>query len=71
MGHKVSDVLETTVKQLEQVADLAYQRWENEGRPSGRNLDLWAWAEAQILAGQNLPVVNPPASVPVYSQPVA
>jgi hypothetical protein len=44
--------IQTEINALEVVANLAYQRWEAEGRPSGRNLDIWSWAEDQLLASQ-------------------
>ncbi len=27
---------------------LAHQKWENEGRPAGRDLDHWQWALAEV-----------------------
>jgi hypothetical protein len=41
----------TNVNDLEEIADLAYHRWEDEGRPAGRNLEIWSWAEVHFMAG--------------------
>jgi hypothetical protein len=32
----------------EQVRQLAYDRWEREGRRDGHDLEDWAWAEANV-----------------------
>jgi hypothetical protein len=32
------------------VSRLAYQLWENAGRPSGRDLEFWLTAEAKVRA---------------------
>ncbi|MGJ3264720.1 MAG: DUF2934 domain-containing protein [Salinarimonas sp.] len=31
----------------------AYELWEGEGRPDGRMHDHWAWAEAELMAGED------------------
>jgi hypothetical protein len=36
----------------EAVARRAYQLWQAEGQPAGRDLDYWLRAEAQIQSGQ-------------------
>ncbi|MBI5683496.1 MAG: DUF2934 domain-containing protein [Verrucomicrobia bacterium] len=35
-----------------EIAALAYQIWEQEGRPQGRDLEHWAKAEAQLKAAR-------------------
>ena len=34
----------------------AYQLWDEEGRPSGRDKEHWQQAEAELVAGQSPPV---------------
>ena len=41
------------------VSRLAYQLWENAGRPAARELEFWLAAEAQVRAAAN----RAPASV--------
>ncbi len=43
----------------EEIAKLARQIWEREGRQAGRDMHYWLQAERQILAGGN-PAGNPP-----------
>jgi hypothetical protein len=33
-----------------QIGALAYQKWEEAGRPQGRDLDFWLQAESQLRA---------------------
>ncbi len=40
--------IETTVAEQASVSRVAYQLWENAGRPSGRDLEFWLAAEAQV-----------------------
>lgn len=37
----------------DEIAQTAYQIWESEGRPSGRELDHWLQAKSQIGAGKS------------------
>ncbi len=57
-----------SVIELEQIANLAYQRWEAEGRPRDRNLDLWSWAETQFLTGQDPLRIPAPERSPAFSR---
>jgi hypothetical protein len=43
----------------EEIAKLARQIWEREGRQSGRDMHYWLQAERQVLAGGNR-ADNPP-----------
>jgi hypothetical protein len=64
MEAEPSDRIQASLSNLEQVAHLAWQRWESEGRPPGRNLDFWSWAEAEVLAGRHRPVTSQSAPRP-------
>jgi hypothetical protein len=35
-----------------EIASLAYQLWEQHGRPHGRDQEFWLQAEAQLLTGK-------------------
>jgi hypothetical protein len=48
----MSTTLEQTRPTHEQVALRAYQFWEQQGRPSDRDLEHWLLAEGQLLAEQ-------------------
>ncbi len=37
----------------DEIAGLAKQLWECEGRPSGRDLEYWLRAERQLLSSRN------------------
>lgn len=47
------------------VSRVAYELWENAGRPAGRDLEFWLAAEAKLRAPQQ------PAHAPVAVQPPA
>ena len=51
----------------EQIAQLAKEIWEREGRQSGRDLDYWLQAEHELLAGSERtgPGPDKPAAVAV------
>jgi hypothetical protein len=55
----------------DRIRERAYQLWEQAGRPSGRDLEFWARAEAELLLAAPAapapppPVVAPPAVVMV------
>jgi hypothetical protein len=68
MGSRRVDYTEASMKHLEEVADLAYQRWEAEGRPLGRNLDFWSWAEDQVLERRAQSEAKPGGSRPTPEQ---
>lgn len=40
------------------VSRLAYQLWENAGRPTGRDLEFWLAAEAALRATSSQPVLE-------------
>ena len=42
-----------------EIAKRAYSIWELEGRPSGRDLDLWLRAEAEVQAEAAKPAPEP------------
>jgi len=44
------------------VSELAYQKWEEHGRPRGRDLEFWTAAEAEIDGASPRP---PPGNDPV------
>lgn len=46
------------------VSRLAYQLWENAGRPTGRDLEFWLAAEGQLR-----PAARPASSAAVTGQP--
>ncbi len=71
MGTRELGGMEATLMDLEKIADLAYQRWESEGRPGGRNLDFWAWAEAEVLARPSQAGINLPPLSPTLPPPAA
>ncbi len=48
----------------EEIANLAKQIWEREGRPAGRDLECWLRAERQALSSKN-PASNLPRKLPV------
>ncbi|WP_142848886.1 DUF2934 domain-containing protein [Telmatospirillum sp. J64-1] len=48
----------------EMIRDRAYQIWEAEGRPEGRDIEHWARAEAEIRAGQKAEVTAEAAPAP-------
>jgi len=39
-----------------ETAQLAYQLWEQEGKPSGRDVEFWLKAEAQLRTAPQPPV---------------
>ena len=48
---KMNTNMESSVKHDEaSVSRLAYQLWEDAGRPAGRDLDFWLAAEAKLRA---------------------
>src|SRR5947207_5704201 len=58
----------------DRIRERAYQLWEEAGRPSGRDLEHWARAEAELLAAApRAPAPAPPvvAPLPVAPLPVA
>ena len=47
----MNKTIEKTVKTDESnVSRLAYELWENAGRPAGRDLEFWLTAEAKVRA---------------------
>jgi hypothetical protein len=44
---KLEELIRTEGPALTQ--EIAYQFWENDGRPSGRDMELWAAAERRVL----------------------
>ena len=53
-----------TAAQHGEIAKRAYSLWEIEGRPSGRELDHWLRAEAEMLAvSTDLATMVPEVSV--------
>ena len=44
-----------------EIAARAYRIWEGEGRPSGRDLDHWLRAEAELHAQSDIPVAQAPS----------
>ena len=45
----------------EEIAALAHQIWENNGRPAGRDVQFWLQAEQSLLSSVNAP---PPTQAP-------
>src|SRR5215468_10290365 len=49
----------------DRISERAYQLWEQAGRPSGRDLEFWARAEAELRfappPAPAPPIVSPPA----------
>jgi Protein of unknown function (DUF2934) len=45
------------------VSRLAYQLWENAGRPAGRDLEFWLAAEAQLHAATTRHAIAPQPEV--------
>jgi len=48
MGSDIESARDTPVRQL--IAELAYQMWENEGRPHGCDVIHWLQAEQDIMS---------------------
>lgn len=49
----MNKTIEATMKSDEAtVSRLAYELWENAGRPSGRDLEFWLAAEATLRGGR-------------------
>ena len=46
---------EDEVEREVQIRDVAYQLWQDEGRPEGRELDHWGRAQDIIGQGQKAP----------------
>ena len=58
---KMNTNIEKSVKKDEaSVSRLAYQLWEDAGRPAGRDLEFWVAAEAKLAA-----VTTPSVTAPV------
>jgi hypothetical protein len=53
------------------VRELAYQRWEAEGRPAGRHEDHWHDAARAIDAEQDPPIAAPSAQAAAATTPDA
>jgi hypothetical protein len=51
------------------VSRVAYQLWENAGRPAGRDLEFWLAAEAQVRANPRPFVASRVVSTPVTPTP--
>ena len=49
---------ESTVINHTEIAQLAYQHWEQDGRPNGRDRDYWLEAEQQLKATKHLLLVQ-------------
>lgn len=47
-----------------EISKRAYRIWEGEGRPSGRDLDHWLRAEAEVKAAH----IEAPAAAPTNAQ---
>ena len=63
----MNKTIETTMKSDEAtVSRLAYELWENAGRPSGRDLEFWLSAEAQLRGRRH----HAPAAPAVIGAPV-
>jgi DUF2934 family protein len=45
-----------------EIAERAYRIWEGEGRPSGRDIDHWLRAEAEVHAECEKPVAQAPST---------
>ena len=48
-----------------EIAERAYRIWEGEGRPTGRDLDHWLRAEAEVKAAAHR---EAPAAAPTNTQ---
>jgi hypothetical protein len=53
------------------VRELAYQRWEAEGRPAGRHEDHWHDAARDVDAEQDAPIAAPSAQAAATTTPDA
>jgi Protein of unknown function (DUF2934) len=51
---KTNDRNDTSVNR-DEIADLARQIWEREGRQNGRDLEYWLRAERQVQLRRNMP----------------
>ena len=49
---------EATIINHDEIAQLAYQHWERDGRPNGRNREYWLEAEQQLKATKHLLVLE-------------
>ncbi|MBV8456529.1 MAG: DUF2934 domain-containing protein [Acetobacteraceae bacterium] len=47
----------------QQIRNRAYQIWEEEGRPHGREHEHWERARSDVLAAQKTRAATPPASL--------
>ena len=56
----------STVDHQPRIRERAYRLWEAQGRPEGRDMELWLAAEAEV-AGEAGPKV--PASAPARRKP--
>lgn len=55
----MNKTIEQTVTNDEtSVSRLAYQLWENAGRPAGRDLEFWLAAEAKLNAASRRPIAS-------------
>ena len=52
----------------EEIRDLAYRIWEEEGYPEGRNLEHWVKAEAILKARNGQPANGPAEQTPAEVQ---
>lgn len=48
-------------EQIERIKQRAYEIWEAEGRPDGKNMEHWAQAEGEIAGSIIFPGTVPPA----------
>jgi hypothetical protein len=51
----------------ESVSRLAYQLWENAGRPASRDLEFWLLAEAQVRTAGSRPTARREETAPATS----
>ena len=59
----------TTTTEEANVSRVAYQLWEDAGRPSGRDLEFWLTAEAKVRAASSeAPLVSSAAPAPFKTQ---
>ena len=59
---------ETSANRAE-IARLAQQIWEREGRQAGRDLEYWLLAERELLGRRNLTSLTRPRSAPAGKVP--
>jgi hypothetical protein len=58
-AHELPAVYSETYPAQEEIAALAYARWQEKGCPDGAHQEHWLWAEHELITNREVPVQAP------------